>query len=160
MTYILGSNSRKKLEGVHPKLVQVVQLAIQKTTQDFSVYEGLRTKNRQVKLVQRGASQTMNSKHLPQNDGYGHAVDLLPWADFDGNGIKEVAWHWPSIYPIAEAMRNAAKELNIRIRWGGNWSVCLNETDKTAEALVRDYVAARQKAGKKAFIDGPHFELL
>ncbi|ORF03573.1 endolysin [Snodgrassella alvi] len=160
MTYILGSNSRKKLEGVHPKLVQVVQLAIQKTTQDFSVYEGLRTKNRQVKLVQRGASQTMNSKHLPQNDGYGHAVDLLPWADFDGNGTKEVAWHWPAIYPIAEAMRNAAKELNIRIRWGGNWSVCLNETDKTAEALVRDYVTARQKAGKKAFIDGPHFELL
>jgi len=77
MTYILGSNSRKKLEGVHPKLVQVVQLAIQKTTQDFSVYEGLRTKNRQVKLVQRGASQTMNSKHLPQNDGYGHVPQVM-----------------------------------------------------------------------------------
>lgn len=160
MTYILGSTSLKRLEGVHPRLVQVVKRAIQITSQDFSVYEGLRTQKRQIQLVKTGMSQTMNSKHLTQIDGYGHAVDLLPWADFDGNGTKEIAWHWPSIYPIADAMRRAAKELGIRIRWGGNWAVCLNDTNKTAEALTRDYVAMRQKAGKKAFIDGPHFELI
>ncbi len=35
----------------------------------------------------------------------------------------------------------------------------LNDTDKPAEVLVADYVAARRAEGKKAFIDGPHFEL-
>lgn len=160
MTYILGTTSKKRLEGVHPNLVKVVNRAIEITQQDFSVYEGLRTQKRQLQLVKMKMSQTMSSKHLKQRDGYGHAVDLLPWADFDGNGTKEVAWHWPAIYPITEAMRQAAKELGVRIRWGGNWAVCLNDTDKTAEALVSDYVTARKKAGKTAFIDGPHYELL
>lgn len=160
MTYVLGSASKKKLESVHPNLVKVVKRAIELTKQDFTVYEGVRDKARQARLVKAGSSQTMNSNHIKKADGYGYAVDLLPWADFDGNGTKEVAWHWPAIYPIAEAMRRAAQELNIRIRWGGNWSVCLNDTCKTPEALVSDYVTTRRNAGKKAFIDGPHFELI
>ena len=119
--YTLGKTSLSKLEGVHPSLVKVIKLAIQKTTQDFSVNEGLRSLDRQKRLVAAGASRTLNSKHLKQADGYGHASDLIPWGDFDGNGTNEISWSWEHFYPIAEAMRAAAKELNIRVRWGGCW---------------------------------------
>jgi hypothetical protein len=157
-TYTLGKTSLSKLNGVHPNLVKVIKRAIELTSQDFSVNEGLRTLERQKRLVAAGASRTLNSKHLKQADGYGHASDLIPWGDFDGNGTKEISWAWENFYPIAEAMRAAAKELNIRVRWGGCWET-LNDTTKPTTQLVADYVAERRAAGKRAFIDGPHFEL-
>lgn len=159
MTYILSKESLEKLQGVHPDLVRVVKRAIEITQQDFVVHEGLRTLERQKRLVASGASRTLNSKHIKQSDGYGHAVDLLPWSDFDGNGKSEISWHWEHFYPIAEAMRQAAKELDIKVCWGGNWSE-LNVYDKTAKQLVADYVAVRRRMGRQAFIDGPHFELI
>ena len=150
-TYTLGKTSLSKLNGVHPNLVKVIKRAIEKTIQDFSVNEGLRTLERQKRLVAAGASRTLNSQHLKQ-------ADLIPWGDFDGNGTKEISWAWENFYPIAEAMRAAAKELNIRVRWGGCWAI-LNDTTKPTTELVADYVAERRAAGKRAFIDGPHFEL-
>lgn len=156
--YQLGKTSLAKLQGVHPNLVKVIQRAIEITGQDFGVNEGLRTVERQKRLFAAGASRTMNSKHIKQADGYGHAADLIPWGDFDGNGTKEISWAWAHFYPIAEAVRLAAKETGVRVRWGGCWQT-LNDTDKPAEVLVADYVAARRAEGKKAFIDGPHFEL-
>lgn len=91
--YTLGKTSLSKLEGVHPSLVKVIKLAIQKTTQDFSVNEGLRSLDRQKRLVAAGASRTLNSKHLKQADGYGHASDLIPWGDFDGNEQMKFLGH-------------------------------------------------------------------
>ena len=158
-TFKLGKTSLTKLDGVHPNLVKVIKRAIEITIQDFSVNEGLRTLDRQKRLVAAGASRTMNSKHLKQSDGFGHAADLIPWGDFDGNGKSEISWAWEHFYPIAEAMRKAAKELNIRVRWGGCWAT-LNDTTKPTTQLVADYVAERRAAGKRAFIDGPHFELV
>lgn len=158
MSYKLGNTSQQRLVGVHPNLVKVVQRAIELSPMDFAVNEGLRTAERQRRLVASGASQTLNSKHLKQADGFGHAVDIVPWSDFDGNGTSEISWHWAHYYPLAEAMRAAAKELGVRVRWGGCWQ-CLNDTAKPAQELVADYAAARRAAGKKAFTDGPHFEL-
>lgn len=156
--YTLGKTSRARLQGVHPKLVKVIERAIEITQIDFAVHEGLRTPDRQRRLVASGASQTLNSKHLKQADGYGHAVDLLPYLDTDGNGTPEISWHWAHYYPLAEAVRQAAKELGVRVRWGGCWA-CLNDTSIPAQDLVAAYTTARRRAGKKAFTDGPHFEL-
>lgn len=108
--YKLGARSLERLEGVHPDLVAVVKLAIQKTEIDFTVLEGLRTKERQVQLVASGASRTMNSRHLT-----GHAVDLGAML----NG--KVEWSWPLYDKIAKAMLSASEELKIPIVWGGSW---------------------------------------
>lgn len=153
MPFFLGAKSRAELVGVHPQLQKVVLLTLEKTPIDFAVHDGLRTLEEQERYVASGASTTMNSKHLKQADGYGHAVDLVPFM----NG--KLRWEWPLIYPIAEAMRSAANELHVAIRWGGTWN-CLNDTTESAEKLVSEYVSARLKAGKKAFVDGPHFEML
>ena len=137
MSFILSQKSLRRLEGVNPALVQVVRRAIQITPIDFIVVEGLRTKERQAYLVEKGASKTMNSRHLT-----GDAVDLAPIVD------NKVSWDWKHFYPLAEAVKQAAKELRTEVRWGGTWKN-LSETEF--------------KDGKvelsKTFPDGPHFEI-
>ena len=108
--FTLSPRSYKRLEGVHPDLVRVVERAIAITEVDFVVLEGLRTKERQVELVKAGASRTMNSRHIT-----GHAVDLGAWVD------KQVDWSWPLYAKIATAMKKAATEQNVPIVWGGDW---------------------------------------
>ena len=105
--YQLGAKSRSKLQGVHPHLVMVVERAIEISEQDFTVLEGLRSRERQQELYNTGKSKTLNSRHLT-----GHAVDLAPWP---------ISWDWDKFYPIADAMKQAAEELGIDIEWGGDW---------------------------------------
>jgi peptidoglycan L-alanyl-D-glutamate endopeptidase CwlK len=106
----LGPRSLARLKGVHPDLVKVVERAIRLSSVDFTVLEGVRDPMRQRKLVEAGASQTLNSRHLT-----GHAVDLGAWVD------DEVRWDWPLYHKIAAAMKAAAAELQIPIEWGGDW---------------------------------------
>ena len=106
----LGSRSKSRLVGVHPDLVKIVERAIELSTVDFTVLEGLRTVERQKELVAAGASQTMNSRHIT-----GHAVDLGAWV---GTGVR---WEWPLYPKIADAMKAAAQELGILVEWGGDW---------------------------------------
>lgn len=149
----LGTKSLAELNGVHPSLVAVVHRAIQLTEADFSVHDGVRLKTEQEKNVASGASRTMDSLHLPQADGFSHAVDLVPYI------AGTLKWDMDACYKIAEAMRKAAEELKVQIRWGGSWST-LNGTTISAKRMVEQYVAARRKAGKKAFIDAVHYEWL
>ena len=118
MPYSLGKRSLQNLSGVHPDLVDVVKLAISKSDQDFTVIEGIRNINRQRELVKTGKSTTMNSRHLT-----GHAVDIAPWP---------ISWDWEYFYPIADAMKQAAEELEVDLEWGCDW---------------------------KSFPDGPHYQL-
>lgn len=144
----LGKRSRKELEGVHSDLVAVVERAIELTVQDFAIHDGIRTLDEQKRLVERGASTTLKSRHIT-----GHAVDLVPYI----NG--KLRWEWEPIYVIAEAVRFAAIEQGIPIRWGGAWDRRLTDEAAAPEDIVLGYVTRRKNSGKRAFIDGPHFEL-
>lgn len=121
MSFKLSEKSLQRLSGVHPDLQAVVKRAIEITPVDFLVIEGLRTKARQAYLLDAGKSRTMNSYHLT-----GHAVDIAPIID------GKVSWDWKYFHPLADAMRQAAEELNVKITWGGSW---------------------------KTFPDGPHFQI-
>ena len=109
-SFKLSRRSLERMQGVHPDLVKVVLLAIQLTEVDFGVTEGLRTIEKQREYVARGASKTMNSRHLT-----GHAVDLVAYIG------GEVRWDWPLYHKIADAMKRAANSLNVPIIWGGDW---------------------------------------
>ena len=152
--FALGIQSRARLREVHPDLAALVERAIQLTPVDFAVHEGLRTYTRQAALVRAGASWTMDSRHIS-----GHAVDLVPWVDVDGDGRRALRWDWPLIYPIAAAMRQASLEAATPLIWGGVWDTPLAHLPEPLEDAVADYVARRRALGKKARIDGPHFEL-
>lgn len=122
MTYKLSSKSLERLQGVDERLVRVVKRAIEITPIDFSVLEGLRTLERQKQLVADGFSQTLKSKHLT-----GHAVDLGCIVD------GKITWDKQHYVTLSLAVKKAADELRINIRWGGDF---------------------------KSFFDGPHFELI
>ena len=110
MRYKLGKKSLSNLKDVHPDLVKVVKRAIELTECDFTITEGLRTKERQAQLLKEKKTTTSNSRHLT-----GHAVDLAAWVD------NTVSWEWKYYYQIADAMKKAASELNVSIDWGGDW---------------------------------------
>lgn len=117
----LNERSEKALIGVDPKLVKIAHRASEISEIDFIITEGVRTLERQKVLFAKGATKTMKSKHL-----IGRAFDVA--AVVDG----EVRWDWPLYSQIATAIKQAAKEQNVSIVWGGEW---------------------------KSFRDGPHFEL-
>ena len=150
--YALSARSIERLRGVDPQLVEVVQLAIQLTTVDFMVVEGVRTREQCAINYGKGRSAAeclakgvpakhaqpraakvtwltnpYASKHLG-----GQAVDLLP-APYD----------WKATGPfdaVAKAMMAAAKQLGVSIRWGADWD-------------------ADGKPREKGETDSPHFEL-
>ncbi len=115
-TFQLSQRSLDRLVGVHLDLAEIVQLAIQRTTVDFTVVEGVRTLERQREYVARGASQTMDSYHLPQADGLSHAVDLAPLID----GV--IPWsNWQAFAGLAQVVKACATELGVPVEWGGDW---------------------------------------
>ena len=53
-------------------------------------------------------------------------MDIAPLID------GKVSWHWPHYYTLAEAVKQAAKDVGVAVEWGGDW---------------------------KSFKDGPHWQL-
>lgn len=139
MSYELGPKSMERLAGVHPRMVRVVRRAIELSSQDFLVLEGVRTLARQKELYAQGRTKpgqivtwTLKSNHFKKEDGFGHAVDLCPYP---------VDWNTPAKFAaIAAAMFAAEKELGINIRWGADW----------------DDDGVHRERGES---DSPHFEL-
>ena len=153
MGFSLSSRSLGKLDGVHPDLVAVVKRAIELTDVDFGVTYGVRTLEEQQELYNSGRSQTMKSKHLIQEDGYSHAVDLVAY--FGSN----VSWELNVYDNICDAMAQAAEELEVPTKWGAAWSEGdIRYYDDTAEDAMNAYIDLRRSQGRRPFIDAPHFE--
>ena len=141
MTHVLSARSRSRLDGVHPDLIRVVERAILKSDQDFTVLEGVRTPERQQQLYAQGRTKpgpkvtwTLNSRHFVNpRTGYGHAVDLAPFP-IDWNDLNKFD-------AISRAMFAAAKDLGIAIRWGADWD-------------------GDGKPRERGESDSPHFELV
>lgn len=124
-----SKRSADNLVGIHPDLRRVMDRSLQDSPIDFTVIEGLRTKERQAQLVKQGASKTMNSRHIT-----GHAVDLWPTDPATGKAAngKNDKRLWTLYLQLAPAVKAAAKAEGVALVWGGDW---------------------------KSFPDGPHFEL-
>jgi peptidoglycan L-alanyl-D-glutamate endopeptidase CwlK len=150
MSFALSQRSISRMSGVRPELIQVVSAAIEISTVDFGVTEGLRTIETQRMYVQAGKSRTMDSKHLT-----GHAVDLVAYV----NGT--VSWELDLYDNIADAVKQAAIEKNVAIRWGAAWNVPdIRLWRGTMEEAMNFYIDERRKQNRRPFIDGPHFEMV
>jgi len=116
-----GKRSKDRLKGVNPKLVNILNELIK--IMDVTIIEGLRSKERQKELLAQGKSKTKYSKHLE-----GRAVDLAPypidWEDRE-------RFHY-----MGGMLRGIAKQLNINIRWGGDWDNDGEIADNSFDDLV------------------------
>ena len=146
----LSTRSMSRLEGINPDIIRVVTEAIKLTKIDFGVTCGMRTVEEQEKLVASGASQTMKSKHLE-----GRAVDLVAYIG------SNITWKLNKYDDIADAMAEAARNLDVPIKWGAAWSVGdIAEWKGSMEEAMNSYIDLRRSEGRRPFIDAPHFEMM
>ena len=146
----LSQRSLSRLEGVDERLVKIVCRAIEITDIDFGVTQGLRTLEEQKELVDKGASQTMKSKHID-----GLAVDLVAYIG------PRISWELNVYDNIADAIKQAATEEGVAVRWGAAWNIPdIREWEGTMEEAMNHYIDTRRAEGRRPFIDAPHFELM
>lgn len=125
-----SEQSASRLSECHLDLQEICDLVIQ--NYDFTVLEGFRSNSRQDELFRQGKSKLQGgeSKH---NNSPSLAVDIVPYPiDWDDH---------KRFYLLAGMMFQAAAQLGIHLRWGGDWDGDWVHTDQT-------------------FHDLPHFELL
>ena len=92
----------------------------------------------------------MKSKHL-----LGHAVDLMAYIG------SRASWELNLYDDIADAMAEAAREVDVPIRWGAAWTVPnIAYFNGTMEDAMNSYIDTRRTQSRRPFIDGPHFELM
>lgn len=155
MAFRLSSRSLRRLDGVHPDMQSVVMQAIELTGVDFGVTQGVRTLKQQRHYVATGKSQTMNSKHLPQFDGLGHAVDVVAYIGSD------ICWELNLYDDICDAFKEAAIDQGVAVKWGAAWSEGdIRTYPGTAQDSMNNYIDLRRSQGRRPFIDGPHYELM
>ena len=116
-----GKTSKKRLKGVDDRLVKVLNELIK--IMDVTIIEGLRTSERQEELLKKGATKVKYSKHME-----GKAVDLSPypidWKNRDG-------FHY-----MGGMIRGRAKQLDIMVRWRGDWDSDGDVKDNGFDDLV------------------------
>ena len=116
-----GRRSRKRLEGVDAKLVNVLNELIK--IMDVTVIEGVRSEERQRELLKKGATKVKYSKHMS-----GKAVDIAPypidWEDRE-------RFHY-----MGGMLRGIGQQLGIRVRWGGDWDSDGEIKDNNFDDLV------------------------
>lgn len=127
--YKFGTRSKKNLKEAHPDLQKLFKEVIKHY--DCAVIEGHRSKEEQNKAYHAGKSKLKfpKSKH---NKTPSLAVDVVPWP-VDWNDYKQ-------FYYFGGLVKGIAKQMNIDIRWGGDWD---------GDNSFKD----------QSFHDLPHFEL-
>jgi hypothetical protein len=111
----LDSASEQKLVEVHPALAAVIRKAAQDGAVRFRILEGARSLDRQRRLLKQKATTTLKSRHIPGQDGWAKAVDLVVLVD------GKVTWEWSHYAALSVQMKSAAKSLGVAVEWGGDW---------------------------------------
>jgi peptidoglycan L-alanyl-D-glutamate endopeptidase CwlK len=107
-----GPESKKKLALLHPDLQALLREAIK--VMNFTIVCSFRDKAGQDAAVASGASKTPwpTSKH---NKVPAQAFDFCPYR----NGLQ---WNdREAFYYMAGIFKGIATQMNIPIRWGGDW---------------------------------------
>jgi peptidoglycan L-alanyl-D-glutamate endopeptidase CwlK len=108
-----STNSRSRLDTCHPDLQLLFEVVLQK--HDCSVVSGYRDKEEQNALVKAGKSQLLYpmSNH---NESPSNAVDVYPYLPSTDIWADNIHF-----FRFAAIVFEAASELDIKVRWGGNW---------------------------------------
>lgn len=133
MSFRFSRASEARLADLDHRLARVFRRALGYGVMDFTVTQTLRSLEEQKAAVARGASKTMNSKHLAGPDGRARAGDIAPWPIDWSDAMR--------FHVLGGLVLAAAAEEGVAVRWGGQWD--------------RDFRTSAQ-----TFNDLPHFELV
>lgn len=140
MRFRFGPTSRLRLDTCHPDLQRLMDAAMMKQLMDFSILQGHRGEVEQNAAYASGASKIEwpSSRH---NRVPSMAVDIAPypirWGNVgDPDRVKAIG----AFYKLAGIVLTVARELEIVVRWGGDWNM-------NGDIFDQD------------FDDLPHFEL-
>lgn len=144
-----GKRSKEKLRLAHPDLRVIHNFVIKYF--DHSVYESLRTDEKQLEYFLKGKSKLdpriprirLKAKHLKQSDGYAHATDSAPYPiDFSNKEKAKARFYMFAGYMfMASEILLEQGNITHKLRWGGDW-----DSDKSFD--------------DQTFDDLPHFELI
>lgn len=137
-----SQRSNALLAKCHPDL-QIIFNEVIKYRDCSILASTIRTIEQQKQFVAKGVSQIMNSKHLPQPDGYSHAVDAEHYPiNFKD---KESQAHFAGFVLGIATQLYAKGKVSHKVRWGGDW----NQNGKVTDGKPGD-----------TFSDPQHFELI
>jgi peptidoglycan L-alanyl-D-glutamate endopeptidase CwlK len=116
MTYKLGKNSMKNMEGIDDRLIDIVELAITISPIDFGVPSsgGFRSTEDQAKLYTAGKSKCDGRNNLSYHQS-GKAVDVFGYVD------GKASWDTLHLTTIATCLLQASSQLGHELQWGGLW---------------------------------------
>lgn len=113
--------SLANLQGVHPTLVDLIKEITQFF--DCSILGGTRTAEEQTEFLAKGMTQTMNSLHLIQKDGYGHAIDVAPTPQqWDNSPQAKLTKYEVQCIAFLFYAKGYAQAKGIKIRIGADWN--------------------------------------
>tara|TARA_R110002110_G_scaffold85968_3_gene224284 strand:- start:1061 stop:1453 length:393 start_codon:yes stop_codon:yes gene_type:complete len=126
-----GKRSKQRLKGVDQRLVSVLNELIK--IMDVTIIEGVRSTEKQQEYFSKGKSKIDGINKKGQHQ-LGKAVDLAPypinWDDRD------------RMHYMGGMLRGIGKQLNLNIRWGGDWDsdgeVADNSFDDLVHIEIRD----------------------
>ena len=131
-----GKGSLVALKGVHPDLVRLFEDVLKEI--DHTIIQGLRTKEEQDRLFNEGKSKLKgndpSAKHV-----YGLAVDVAPYPVIFPENTKtrgDLIKAYGRFYFFAGFVKAKAKEMDIKVRWGGDWDGDYDFSDQSFDDLV------------------------
>jgi peptidoglycan LD-endopeptidase CwlK len=119
--YKFGKRSKERLNGVDHRLIAVLNELIK--IMDVTIIEGVRSAERQKKLLSQGSTKVKYSKHMD-----GKAVDLAPYpVDFEDRD----GFHY-----MGGMIRGIAQQMGFKVRFGGDWDSDGSTRDNRFDDLV------------------------
>jgi len=114
--YRLSARSTRHLEGVDPRLIAVIQLALTISKVDFGIPKtgGFRTVDDQNRLFISGDSPLDGLVKISRHQS-GKAFDVFAYVD------GGASWDFDDLAEVATAILSAASKLGTPLTWGGHF---------------------------------------
>lgn len=148
-----SDESRELLRPIAADLVLVAETALVRSSMEFQVEGGWRTRAAQDRLVEQGKSRHQDSRHC-----VGRAIDVVP---IGHDGRPDRRDH--HFYAVARAFASAARHHNKRVRWGGAWQIAnigsMIGDDVSAQWHSQSWVDKCRRDQLPAWTELHHFEL-
>lgn len=121
-----SERSLDRLATCDPRIVTLAHMVL-KVGMDFTIIHGWRGREEQDDLASRGLSKISwpdsRHNHMEHGQPLSQAVDVAPWP---------IDWKDTArFYHLAGIFRAVAFDLNIPIRWGGDWDGDFDLRDQT-----------------------------